>query len=172
MRRGFLYLVAIMDWASRMVLAWRLSNTMDAAFCVAALKDALGNSPALRFGKPAMSLPVVAGLRLDTDQGSEFTSTDFTDVLHGADVKVGMDGRGRWMGKLFIERLWRSLKYECVYLNASGTGSVLRTGLSRWIAYYNEHQPHSRFGGRTSDEVHGQFRATPAWRRNTTGRIA
>lgn len=147
MRRGFLYLVAIMDWASRKVLAWRLSNTMDAEFCVAALKEALA-----RFGKP---------LIFNTDQGSQFTSTDFTDVLRGADVKISMDGRGRWMDNVFIERLWRSLKYECVYLNAFETGSELRTGLSRWIGYYNEHRPHSRFGGRTPDEVYGQFGAAP-----------
>ena len=142
MRRGFLYLIAIMDWASRKVLAWRLSNTMDAEFCVAALREALA-----RFGKPQI---------FNTDQGSQFTSTAFTDVLRGADVKISMDGRGRWMDNVFIERLWRSLKYECVYLNAFETGSELRTGLSRWISYYNEHRPHSRFGGRTPDEVYGR----------------
>ena len=147
MRRGFLYLVVIMDWASRKVLAWRLSNTMDAEFCVAALKEAL-----TRFGKPEI---------FNTDQGSQFSSNDFTDVLRGAEVKISMDGRGRWMDNVFIERLWRSLKYECVYLNAFETGSELRTGLGRWIYYYNGHRPHSRFGGRTPDEVYGQTSATP-----------
>ena len=147
MRRGFLYLVAIMDWASRKVLAWRLSNTMDAEFCVVALKEAL-----TRFGKPGI---------FNTDQGSQFSSNDFTDVLRGAEVKISMDGRGRWMDNVFIERLWRSLKYECVYLNAFETGSELRVGLGRWITYYNGHRPHSRFGGWTPDEVYGQTGATP-----------
>ncbi len=107
MRRGFLYLVAIMDWASRKVLAWRLSNTMDAEFCVDALKEALA-----RFGKPDI---------FNTDQGSQFSSNDFTDVLRGAEVRISMDGRGRWMDNVFIERLWRSLKYECVYIQGIST---------------------------------------------------
>ena len=147
MRRGFLYLVAVMDWASRKVLAWRLSNTMDAEFCVEALKEALA-----RFGRPEI---------FNTDQGSQFTSADFTDVLRDAEVRISMDGRGRWMDNVFIERLWRSLKYECVYLNAFETGSELRTGLGRWISYYNGQRPHSRLGGRTPDEVYGQIAATP-----------
>ena len=147
MRRGFLYLVAIMDWATRKVLAWRLSNTMDAEFCVAALKEALA-----RFGKPEI---------FNTDQGSQFTSADFTGVLRDAEVRISMDGRGRWMDNVFIERLWRSLKYECVYLHAFETGSELRTGLARWITYYNGQRPHSRLGGRTPDEVYGRIEATP-----------
>ena len=121
MRRGFLYLVAIMDWATRKVLAWRLSNTMDAAFCVEALEDAM-----VRFGKPDI---------FNTDQGSQFTSQAFTSVLRAAEVKISMDGKGRWMDNVFIERLWRSVKYECVYLRAFETGSELRAGLSRWFAY-------------------------------------
>ena len=104
MRRGFLYLVAIMDWHSRKVLSWRLSNSMDAAFCVEALKEALAG-----YGTPEI---------FNTDQGSQFTSTDFTDVLRDAKVKISMDGRGRWIDNRMIERLWRSLKYECIYLNA------------------------------------------------------
>ncbi len=147
MRRGFLYLVAVMDWASRKVLAWRLSNTMDAAFCVEALQEALA-----RFGRPGI---------FNTDQGSQFTSADITDVLRDAGVRISMDGRGRWMDNVFIERLWRSLKYECVYLHAFETGSELRTGLGRWISYYNGQRPHSRLAGRTPDEVHGQIAATP-----------
>ena len=147
MRRGFLYLVAIMDWASRKVLAWRLSNTMDAEFCVAALKDALA-----RFGRPEI---------FNTDQGSQFTSADFTGVLRDAQVKISMDGRGRWMDNVFIERLWRSLKYECVYLNAFETGSELRAGLGRWIGYYNEQRPHSRLGGWTPDEAYRGISASP-----------
>lgn len=145
MRRGFLYLVAIMDWASRKVLAWRLSNTMDAGFCVAALEDALA-----RFGKPEI---------FNTDQGSQFTSAAFTTVLRDADVRISMDGRGRWMDNVFIERLWRSIKYECVYLNAFQTGSELRAGLARWITYYNTERPHSGLAGRTPAE---------AYRRNGT----
>jgi putative transposase len=141
MRRGFLYLVAIMDWATRKVLAWRISNTMDASFCVEALKDAMA-----RFGKPEI---------FNTDQGSQFTSTDFTDVLNDAKIRISMDGRGRWMDNVFIERLWRSLKYECVYLHAFETGSQLRAGLTKWINYYNAERPHSTFGGRTPDECYG-----------------
>ena len=112
-------LVAVMDWASRKVLAWRLSNTMDAEFCVEALKEALA-----RFGRPEI---------FNTDQGSQFTSADFTDVLRDAEVRISMDGRGRWMDNVFIERLWRSLKYECVYLNAFETGVAgrARSGLAR-----------------------------------------
>jgi len=147
MRRGFLYLVAIMDWASRKVLAWRLSNTMDAEFCVEALKDALA-----RFGKPDI---------FNTDQGSQFTSADFTGVLHDAEVRISMDGRGRWMDNVFIERLWRSLKYECVYLNAFETGSELHAGLSRWFGYYNGLRPHSGLLGQTPDEAHGRVATTP-----------
>lgn len=147
MRRGFLYLVAVMDWASRKVLAWRLSNTMDAAFCIEALKEALA-----RAGRPEI---------FNTDQGSQFTSADFTGVLRDAEVWISMDGRGRWMDNVFIERLWRSLKYECVYLNAFETGSELRTGLGRWISYYNGQRPHSRLAGRTPDEVYGRAGAPP-----------
>jgi len=141
MRRGFLYLVAVMDWATRKVLAWRVSNTMDVAFCVEALQEALA-----RFGRPEI---------FNTDQGSQFTSAEFTDVLRGAEVRISMDGRGRWMDNVFIERLWRSLKYECVYLHAFDTGSELRAGLTRWISYYNTCRPHSTLGGRTPDEAYG-----------------
>jgi putative transposase len=104
MRRGFLYLVAVMDWATRKVLSWRLSNTMDVEFCIAAVEEALA-----RFGAPGI---------FNTDQGSQFTSPRFVDVLTAAGVRISMDGRGRWMDNVFIERLWRSLKYECVYINA------------------------------------------------------
>jgi putative transposase len=140
MRRGFLYLVAIMDWASRKVLAWRLSNTMDAEFCVAALEEAI-----VRYGKPDI---------FNTDQGSQFTSFGFTKILKDAGIRISMDGRGRWMDNVFIERLWRSLKYECVFLNAFETGSEARAGIGRWIGYYNADRPHSAFAGRTPDEVY------------------
>jgi putative transposase len=116
MRRGFLYLVAIMDWASRKVLSWRVSNTMEADFCIEALQEALD-----RFGHPEI---------FNTDQGSQFTSRAFVSVLTDAGILVSMDGRGRWLDNVFIERLWRSLKYECVYLHAYETGSELRSGLA------------------------------------------
>jgi putative transposase len=140
MRRGFLYLVAVMDWASRKVLAWRLSNTMDAEFCIAAVEEALA-----RYGPPEI---------FNTDQGSQFTSPRFVELLKDAGVRVSMDGRGRWLDNVFIERLWRSMKYECIYLHAFETGSELRNGLSRWIGYYNAVRPHSALGGSTPDEIH------------------
>lgn len=140
MRRGFLYLVAVMDWATRRVLSWRLSNTMDVEFCIAALAEVLA-----RFGRPEI---------FDSDQGSQFTSPRFTAVLTEAGVRISMDGRGRWMDNVFIERLWRSLKYECVYLHAFETGSELRAGLLRWIGYYNSRRPHSALGGITPDEAY------------------
>jgi len=143
MRRGFLYLVAIMDWATRKVLAWRVSNTMDSSFCVEALKEALAH-----YGKPEI---------FNTDQGSQFTSFAFTGVLQAAEVQISMDGRGRWMDNVFIERLWRSLKYECVYLNDFETGSELRAGLGRWFDYYNHHRPHSTLAGQTPSEAYGQI---------------
>jgi len=140
MRRGFLYLVAIMDWFSRKVLAWRLSNTMDADFCVAALEEAIA-----RHGRPDI---------FNTDQCSQFTSFAFTTTLKGAGIRISMDGRGRWIDNVFIERLWRSLKYECVFLSAFETGSEARRGIGSWIDYYNRRRPHSTFGGRTPDEVY------------------
>ena len=141
MRRGFLYVVAVMDWATRKVLAWRVSNTMDVEFCIAALEEALAG-----FGRPEI---------FNTDQGSQFTSPRFTGVLQAAGVRISMDGRGRWMDNVFIERLWRSLKYECVYLHAFETGSELRAGLTKWIDYYNANRPHSGLGGQTPDEAYG-----------------
>jgi putative transposase len=140
MRRGFLYLVAVMDWASRKVLSWRVSNTMEVEFCIAAVADAIE-----RFGAPEI---------FNTDQGSQFTSPRFVSVLRDAGISVSMDGRGRWMDNVFIERLWRSLKYECVYLHAFETTSELRSGLTSWVGLYNERRPHSGLGGRTPDEVY------------------
>ncbi len=142
MRRGFLYLVAIMDWATRKVLSWRLSNTQDADFCVAALEEALQ-----RYGKPEI---------FNTDQGSQFTSYAFTSVLKDAGIKISVDGKGRWMDNVMIERLWRSLKYECIYLNAFETGSEARQGISRWINRYNSQRPHSSLDDRTLDEAYWQ----------------
>jgi putative transposase len=140
MRRGFLYLVAVMDWSTRKVLSWRLSNTMDVEFCLEALEEALS-----RFGRPEI---------FNTDQGSQFTSPRFTGVLRDAGVRISMDGRGRWMDNVFIERLWRSLKYECIYLHAFDSGSALRAGLADWIGYYNARRPHSTLAGRTPDEAY------------------
>jgi putative transposase len=142
MRRGFLYLVAIMDWYSRKVLAWRLSNSLDADFCIAALEDALMN-----YGIPEI---------FNTDQGSQFTSYPFTQVLKDAQIKISMDGKGRWMDNIMIERLWRSLKYECVYLNAFEVGSEVRQGIGKWINFYNERRPHSSLDDHTPDEVYWQ----------------
>jgi len=133
--RGFLYLVAIMDWASRAVLAWRLSNTMDASFCVSALEEALA-----RFGVPE---------NFNTDQGSQFTGAAFTGTLAKAGIKISMDGRGRWMDNVFIERLWRSLKYEDIYLKGYADGREARAGIASWIGFYNTRRPHQALGNRT-----------------------
>ena len=122
-------------------LAWRVSNTMDVEFCLEVLEEALA-----RFARPEI---------FNTDQGSQFTSPRFTGVLQAAGVRISMDGRGRWMDNVFIERLWRSLKYECVYLHAFEAGSELRAGLVKWIGYYNARRPHSGLGGRTPDEAYG-----------------
>lgn len=140
MRRGFLYLVAIMNWYSRKVLAWRLSNSMEADFCVEALKEALS-----KHGPPEI---------MNSDQGSQFTGHDWTNALSEAGAKISMDGRRRWIDNRMIERLWRSLKYECVYLNAFETGSEARTGIGNWITYYNEDRPHSTHAGLTPSEAY------------------
>jgi putative transposase len=147
--RGFLYLVAIIDWASRAVLAWRLSNTMDVAFCVDALDEALA-----RFGRPEI---------FNTDQGSQFTSAAFTGRLASAGIRISMDGRGRWMDNVFIERLWRSLKYEDVYLKGYGDGREARAGIASWIGFYNGLRPHQALGGRTPMAV---------WRAGVSGALA
>jgi putative transposase len=133
MRRGFLYLVAVMDWRTRKVLAWRLSNTLEADFCVEALTEALH-----RFGVPEI---------MNTDQGSQFTSFAWTSRLKQAGVRISMDGKGRCIDNVFIERLWRSLKYECVYLHAWETGSQAKAGIGAWVTFYNYHRPHSAHGG-------------------------
>jgi len=133
MKRGFLYLIAIMDWRTRKVLAWRISNTYEAEFCVEALNEAIH-----RFGPPEI---------MNSDQGSQFTSFAWTDCLKRAGVKISMDGRGRCIDNIFIERLWRSLKYECVYLHAWETGSQARAGVGQWINFYNRQRPHAAHGG-------------------------
>jgi putative transposase len=125
---SFLYLVAVIDWASRAVLAWRLSNTMDSSFCVDALEEALA-----RFGRPEI---------FNTDQGSQFTGGSFTNLLSATGIRISMDGRGRWMDNVFIERLWRSIKYEEVYLKSYADGREARVGIASWIAFYNHRRPH------------------------------
>ena len=146
MPRGFLYLVAIMDWFSRKVLSWRLSNTMEADFCVEALEEALA-----RYGKPEI---------FNSDQGSQFTSMAFTGALAGAGVKISMDGKGRCIDNVFVERLWRSLKYEDVYLRAYDTGSAARAGIGAWLAAYNSQRPHQGLAYQTPDEV---YLRRPGW---------
>ncbi|VAW03516.1 Mobile element protein [hydrothermal vent metagenome] len=132
MQRGFLYLVAIMDWHSRKILSWRLSNSMEAGFCVEALKEAIA-----KYGRPEI---------MNSDQGSQFTGFEWTQALKDVGVKISMDGKGRWIDNRMIERLWRSLKYECIYLNAFETGSPARTGIGKWLAYYNSGRPHATHG--------------------------
>ena len=147
--RGFLYLVAIMDWATRHVLAWRLSNTLDAGFCVAALNEALA-----RYGKPGI---------FNTDQGSQFTSIDFTGVLKDADVAISMDGRGRCMDNIFIERLWRSLKYEAVYLHDLTDGFAAERVIGEWMEFYNTERPHSALAGSTPAEAYDRGAPVGMW---------
>jgi putative transposase len=142
MARGFVYLVAIMDWRSRRVLSWRLSNTMTADFCVEALEEALS-----LYGPPEI---------FNTDQGSQFTSSSFTDVLKAAGVAISMDGKGRWMDNVFIERLWRSVKYEDVYLRAYESVAAARSGLDRYFRFYNTRRTHQSLDRRTPDEVYFQ----------------
>jgi len=132
MARGFLYLVVIMDWASRAVLAWRLSNTLGAEFCVEALEEAL-----LLHGRPGI---------FNTDQGSQFTSDDFTGTLKRHGVTISMDGKGRYMDNIFVERLWRSLKYEEVYLNAYASVAEAKAGIGSWLSFYNEERQHQSLG--------------------------
>ena len=140
MRRGFMYLAAVMDWHSRRVLSWRLSNTLEADFCVAALEEAIE-----RHGTPGV---------FNTDQGSQFTSLAFTQVLKDYEIKISMDGKGAWMDNVFIERLWWSLKYECVHLNEFEDGAALREGLRAWIDFYNSERPHSSVDHKTPDEAY------------------
>ena len=137
---GFLYLVAVMDWATRRVLAWRLSNTMDTEFCLEALTEALES-----YDTPEI---------FNTDQGSQFTSIAFTAALQDAGIRCSMDGRGRCLDNAFIERLWRSLKYEAVYLRELADGFAAQRVIDEWIDYYNEVRPHSALGGRTPGEAY------------------
>ena len=140
MAKGFMYLVAIMDWHSRRVLSWRLSNTLDTDFCLEALHEARS-----RFGAPEI---------FNTDQGAQFTSESFTGALKNAEIQISMDGKGRWLDNVFVERLWRSVKYEDLYLRAYETPADLRQGLARYFDFYNARRRHSALDRRTPDAVY------------------
>ena len=140
MRRGFVYLVAIMDWYSRRVLAWRLSNTLSTDFCVEALEEAIA-----RYGAPEI---------FNTDQGCQFTSAEFTDVLKARDIRISMDGKGCWRDNVFIERLWRTVKYEEVYLKAYDTVSAAKASLGTFFEYYNRRRPHQSLDDETPDAIY------------------
>jgi len=138
--RGFVYLVAIIDWYSRYVLSWRISNSMEAVFCVDCLEEALR-----RYGKPEI---------FNTDQGSQFTSESFTDVLKREGITISMDGRGRAFDNIFVERLWRNVKHEDVYLNGYASACELTIGLAKYFAFYNTERPHQSLGNKTPQAVY------------------
>jgi putative transposase len=140
MAKGFLYLVAIIDWYSRKVLAWELSNSMDARFCVEALEKALRT-----YGKPEI---------FNTDQGAQFTSDAFTSVLKDHEIRISMDGKGRWVDNVFVERLWRSLKYEEVYLKAYDDVAEARKGIAKYFGLFNQDRRHQSLNKRTPDQVY------------------
>ena len=140
MARGFVYLAAVVDWFSRRVLAWRLSITMEAAFCVEALEEALS-----RYGTPEI---------FNTDQGSQFTSAEFTGALLAKGIAISMDGKGAWRDNVFVERLWRTIKYEEVYLRAYDTVSDARGSLGRYITFYNSRRPHSSLDRQPPDRAY------------------
>jgi putative transposase len=139
MRSGFLFLTAILDWYSRYVVAWALSNTQDTDFCLEALEQALSEA------RPEI---------FNTDQGSQYTSTELTERLKAHEIRISMDGRGRVFDNIFTERLWRTIKYELIYLNDYDTGVALYRGLNEYMSFYNEHRPHQRLGYRTPAEVY------------------
>ena len=140
MARGFVYLAAVVDWFSRRVLAWRLSITMEVEFCLDAVEEALA-----RYGRPEI---------FNTDQGSQFTSAAFTGLLLENAIAISMDGRGAWRDNVFVERLWRSVKYEEVYLHAYDSVGQARASLGRYLDFYNCKRPHSRHGGQTPDRAY------------------
>ncbi len=148
MARGFAYLVAIVDLYSRKVLAWRVSNAMTTDFCVEALQEALR-----RFGAPELS---------NTDQGSQFTAEDYTKPLEARGVRISMDGKGRWIDNVMVERLWRSLKYVDVYLRDYGDLHELEQGLTRWLEHYNHERPHQSLAWKTPMEAWSQGVKVPA----------
>ena len=138
--QGFVYLVAVIDWYSRQVLSWRISNTMEASFCIACLEDAL-----ILYGKPEV---------FNSDQGAQFTSDAFTSVLKREEISISMDGRGRVFDNIFVERLWRSVKYEDIYLQSYSDAKELKHGLKKYFDFYNEEQPHQALSDRTPQEVY------------------
>ena len=140
MSRGFMYLVAIMDWHSRKVLSWRVSNSMDADFCVEALEEAID-----KYGCPEI---------FNTDQGCQFTSESFINVLKRNNIKISMDGRGRFQDNIFIERLWWTVKYQYLYLRAFDNGKELKKGLTKWFRYYNQDRFHQSLEDWTPDEIY------------------
>jgi putative transposase len=140
MARGFLFLAAVMDWASRRVLSWRISITLDSAFCVDAVEDALA-----RYGRPEI---------VNTDQGAQFTSAAFTGLLHDQGIAISMDGQGCWRDNIFVERLWRSIKYEEVYLHAYVSVSEAKAGIGRYLTQYNTARPHSSLADQTPDDAY------------------
>lgn len=140
MRRGFVYLVAIVDWYSRRVLSWRLSNTLTTDFCREALEEAIRH-----YGAPEI---------FNTDQGSQFTSSEFTDVLKAHHIRISMDGKGCWRDNVFVERLWRTIKYDEVYLKAYDSVSDAKENLGRFIGFYNSRRPHQTFAGKTPDMMY------------------
>lgn len=142
MAKGFVYLVAVMDWYSRKLLSWRVSTTMDTSFCVEALEEAIK-----KYGCPEI---------FNTDQGSQFTSDDFTQVLKNNDIKISMDGKGRWVDNVFVERLWRSVKYEEVYLKAYDTVADAKHSLGRYFDFYNTERRHQSLDKMTPEEVYYQ----------------
>jgi len=140
MARGFVYLFAVLDWASRRVLAWRLSNTLTTDFCLEAVQDALAN-----YGTPEI---------FNTDQGCQFTSQEFTGLLNAHGIQISMDGKGCWRDNVFVERLWKSIKYEEVYLHAYETVRAAHQGLERYLTFYNQTRPHRALDGKTPDQVY------------------
>ena len=145
MARGFVYLAAVVDWYTRRVLSWKVSITMDTHFCLEAVEDAIS-----RYGTPDV---------MNTDQGSQFTSQAFIGLMKENDIRISMDGKGSWRDNVFVERLWRSVKYEDVYLRAYDTVSAVRAGLNRYFNFYNGRRPHSSLGSQTPDQVY--FKSLP-----------
>jgi putative transposase len=140
MKRGFVYLFAVLDWASRRVLSWRLSNTLTTDFCIEAVQEAMN-----KYGKPEI---------FNTDQGCQFTSLEFTGLLKENGIQISMDGKGCWRDNVFVERLWKSIKYDEVYLHAYDSVSAAKHGLARYLAFYNQRRPHSSLDRKTPDEFY------------------
>ena len=148
MARGFIYLTAVLDWFTQRVLAWRVSITLEADFCIEAVEEALA-----KHGTPEI---------FNADQGSQFSSTDFIKVLAAREIKISMDGKGAWRDNVFVERLWRTIKYEEVYLRAYASVSEARAGIGRYLGFYNSRRPHSSLDGKTPDQAYFNMPTTEA----------